>query len=246
MKEPKLVEFIKSGYPYVKDETGLPSWVLPEHGLNRVTDEVGDSGILEVSRPLGLTESVEHFLKEAPDPSNIPPQDWQDAIKRWQPSSHVSTVVTAYLEAIGPVMAKIQSIKPRIDLVMICRSLAVLLFAPFVDCGRALLEEIAGKLDGSPSDPAGLIKRYADAVYRADIATLDNIDRSIVKYSNWQEWMVALQKQALKCRHTPKLVAVTPPPSADMARVLATLMKEVYHGSSGDSPQHQGEPVVAQ
>jgi len=246
MKEPKLVEFIKSGYQYIKDDAGLPAWVLPEHGFNRVADEVGDIGILEVSQPLELDEVVEHFLKEAPDPSDIPPQDWQDAIKRWQSSSHTGSIVAAYLEAIGPVMAKIQSIKSMINPVIICRSLTVLLFAPFVKCGRALLEEIAGILDGSVSDPAGLIKRYDDAVCQADIATLDKIDQSIVKYSYWQQWIAAMQEQALKCRYTPKLVAVTPPPSDDMVSVLATLMKEEYRGSSGDSPEHTGEPVVAQ
>lgn len=246
MVERKLAELIKSGYPHVKDEAGLAPWVLPEHGFNRMVDEAGDDNILRISRPLGLTEGVERLLKIAPDPSAIPPQSWQDAVKQWQPSSQVASVVAAYLEAIGPVMSQSQSLKSRIDPTVICRSLAALLLAPFVDQGKTILEEAAVILGGSASAPDELIKSYADAVCRGDITTLDKIDRSIVKYDSWQEWATGMQEQALKCRHTPKLVAVTPLPSTDLAGVLATLMKEAHHGSSGDSSEHPDKPVVAQ
>jgi hypothetical protein len=246
VKEQKLAEFIKSGYPHVKDEGGLAPWALPEHGFNRMVDEAGDDNILRASRPLGLTEGVERLLKIAPDPSAIPPQSWQDAVKQWQPSSQVSSVVAAYLEAIGPVLSQSQSLKPRIDPMVICRSMAVLLLAPFVDQGKTILEEVSAILGGPASAPAGLIKSYAAAVCRGDITTLDKIDRTIVKYGNWQEWANGMQEQALKCRHTPKLVAVTPPPSVDIVGLLATMMKEAHHGSSGDSSEHPDKPVVAQ
>jgi hypothetical protein len=226
MKEQKLAKLIKSGYPHVKDKAGLAPWVLPEHGLNRVTDEAGDRGILEVSRSLGLTESLERLLKSAPDPSGIPPQAWQDAVTRWPPSSQISAVVAAYLETSGPVIAQSQSLKSRIDPMVICRSLAVLLFAPFADRGKELLEEMAGILGSPATAPAGLIRSYAGAVNRGDIPTLEKVNQCIVKYSDWQEYASALQEQALKCRHSPKLVAVTPAPSTDVIGLLARMIKE--------------------
>ena len=246
MKEHKLAELIKTGYPHVKDEVGLASWVLPEHGLNRIVDEVGDSGILKVSQPLGLTESVERLLKNAPDPASVPPQAWQDAVMQWQSSSQINAVVAAYLETAGPVIAQSQSIKSRIDPMVICRSLAVLLFAPFIDQGKALLGELAGVLSRPANDPGELIKSYAEAVNRGDISTLEKVNQCIVKYSAWQEYASALQEQVLRCRYTPKLVAVTPPPSADLAGVLATLIKEGQDESSGDNPEYSCKPVVAQ
>ena len=246
MKEHKLAELIKSGYPHVKNEAGLAPWVLPEHGLNRITDEVGDIGILKVSQPLGLADGLEQRLERAPDPDSVSSQSWQDAVRKWQPLSQVSVIVAAYLETVGPVMAQSQSIKSGIDPMAICRSLAVLLFAPFVDCGRALLEEIAGILDRPAIAPAELINSYAIAVRESNIKTLEKVNRCILKYSDWQEWTSALQEQVLRCRHTPKLIAVTPPPSTDLTGVLVTLIKEAHHGSSGDSTEYPDEPVIAQ
>lgn len=246
MKEQKLAELIKSGYPYVKDEAGLAPWVLPEHGLNRIVDEVGDDGILKVSRPLGLTENVERLLKSAPDPSSVPQQAWQEAVKQWQPLSQVRPVVAAFLEVAGPVMAHLQVIKSKVDPMVICRSLAVLLYAPFIDQGKALLEEVAGVLTRQTNDPAELIRSYAEAVNRGDIQTLEKVNRCIVKYSAWQEWASAMQERALSCRHTPKLIAVTPPLSAELAGILTTIMREGHDESSRDNPEYSGEPVATQ
>jgi hypothetical protein len=246
MKEQKLAELIKGGYPYVKDEAGLAPWVLPEHGLNRIVDKVGDDGILKVSRPLGLTENVESLLKSAPDPANVSQPAWQEAVKQWQPLSQVRPVVAAFLEVAVPVMAKYHEIKPKVDPMVICRSLAVLLFAPFIQQGQALLGELAGVLGRPANDPGELIKSYARAVIGGDITALEKVNQSIVKYSAWQEWASALQEQALGCRHTPKLIAVTPPLLADLTGVLAILMKEGHDESGRENPRHPGEPVTAQ
>ena len=246
MKEQKLAELIKSGYPHVKEKAGLASWVLPEHGLNRITDEVGDNGILKVSRPLGLTENMERLLKSAPDPASVPQQAWQEAVKQWQPLSQVSPVIAAFLEVAGLVTAQLHSIRNGVDPMVICRSLAVLLFAPFVEQGQALLSELAGVLGRPANDPAELIKSYAGAVIGGDITALEKVNQSIVKYSDWQEWASAMQERALSCRHTPKLIAVTPPLSAELAGVMAIFMKEGHDESSGDNPGYSGEPVAAQ
>lgn len=246
MAEQKLTRWVKTGYPYVKEGAGLVSWVLPEHGLNRTVDEVGDSGILKVSQPLGLAEGVERLLEGAPDPLDVSPQAWQDAVRKWQPLSQLRSVIAAFLEVAGPVMAQLQGIRCRIDPMVICRSLAVLLFAPFNDQGKALLGEVAGVLDRQANDHAELIVSYGEAVGRSDIPTLEKVSRCIVKYNSWREWASALQEQVLSCRRTPKLIGVTPPLSADLVGILTTLMKEGYDESSGDNPGYPGEPVIAQ
>lgn len=246
MAEQKLTRWVKTGYPYVKDGAGLVSWLLPEHGLNRTVDEVGDSGILKVSQPLGVAEGVERLMERAPDPASVSLQAWQDAVRKWQPLSQVRPVIAAFLEVASPVTAQCQGIKSMIDPMVICRSLAVLLFAPFIDQGKALLGELAGVLDRPASAPAELIRSYAGAVNRGDIPTLEKVNQCIVKYSAWQESATALQEEALRCRHTPKLIAVTPPLSAGLAGILTTLMKEGHDEYSGDNPGYPGDQVTAQ
>jgi len=246
MAEDKLTRWVKAGYPYVKEKAGLAPWVLPEHGLNRIADEVGDNGLLKVSRPLGLAEGVERLLESAPDPASVSPQAWQDAVKQWQPLSQVSSVIAAFLEVAGPVMAQCQSNKSRIDPMVICRSLAVLLFAPFIDQGRALLGELASVMDKQANDPAELIRSYAEAVCSSDIPTLEKVNQCIVEYNYWQEWASALQEQVLNCRYTSRLIGVTPPLSAGLVGLLTTLMKEGHDESRGDNPGYPGEPVIAQ
>jgi hypothetical protein len=91
-----------------------------------------------------------------------------------------------------------------------------------------------------------LIRSYAGAVNRGDIPTLEKVNQCIVKYSVWQEWASALQEQALSCRYTSKLIAVTPPLSADLIGVLAILMKEEHDEYSGDNPGYPGDQVIAQ
>jgi hypothetical protein len=245
MKTQKLAELIKSGYPYMKEEAGLAPWVLPEHGLNRIVDEAGDSGILNLAQPLGLSQGVERFLENAPDPAEVSPQAWQDAVRKWQHLPQLQPVIAAFLEVATPVMAQSARVKHVIDPAVICRNVAVLLFAPFVAQGGAILAEVAEIL-GMADSPAELVLGYGEAVGRRDVVTLDKIDRTIVKYGTWQEWAYGMQEQALKSGHTPKLVAVTPVPAAEIIGLLATMIEEGQHGSTGDSPKHPGEPVTAQ
>ncbi|HCP60072.1 MAG TPA: hypothetical protein DIT43_00620, partial [Dehalococcoidia bacterium] len=161
MTEGRLMKLVKAGYPHVKEGAGLAPWVLPEYGLNRTADEVGDSGLLEVSQPLGLAEGVEQLLGMAPEPLDVSAQDWQDAVKKWPPLSQVGAVVAAFIEASGLVMAQRQVIKAKVDPMVICRGLAILLFAPFTDKGRLLLEEMSDVLGEQADDPADLIRSYA-------------------------------------------------------------------------------------
>jgi hypothetical protein len=245
MVEEKLTKCIKAGYPHIKEGAGLEPWVLPEYGLNRIVDEVGDSGILKVSEPLGLNSGVERLLETVPDPASISPETWQRAVRKWQPLSNVAPVIAAFLGVAGVVMAQLARIKPIIDPAVICRSLAVLLLSPFIEQGKALLAEVAGIM-GRENIPAELILGYGGAVARRDVTTLEKINRCILKYKSWQAWASAIEQQVNKCRYTPKLIAVTPPPSAELVAVLAVLMKEGHDESRGDNPGNPGEPVAAQ
>jgi hypothetical protein len=241
MKERKLAGFIKGGYHHVKAEAGLAPWVLPEHGFNRIVDETGDDGILKLARSLDLAEGVERLMESAPDPAAVSPQAWQDAAKQWQYLAQLQPVIAAFLEVAAPVMAPLARVKPEV----ICRNVAVLLFAPFVAQGKAILEEVAVIL-GRANNPAELVLGYGEAVGRQDVITLEKVDRSIVKYSPWVAWASAMQEQVLKCGHTPKLVAVTPAPAAEIIGLLAILIEEAHHGSSRDNSECPGDQVITQ
>jgi len=231
MAERKLTEWVKVGYPYMKREAGLAPWAMPEHGFNRIADEVGDDGLLALARPLFLAERVVQLMERAPEPAAVPPQAWQEAMRKWQYLPQLEPVIAAFLEVSGPLLAQVVRFKPVIDPAMVCRHVSVLLFAPFIDQGRALLEEVAAIL-GRANSPAEVIRGYGEAVGQRDVTTLEKIDRSILKYSAWQEWAASMQERLRGCRCTPKLVAVTPAPAADIIGLLVTMMKEGQAESS--------------
>jgi len=52
MKEQKVGRWLKKGYPHFKEECGLPAHVLPENSFVRITEELGDESMLEMSQPL--------------------------------------------------------------------------------------------------------------------------------------------------------------------------------------------------
>ncbi|MFC1909858.1 hypothetical protein ACFLXC_01010 [Chloroflexota bacterium] len=246
MAKQKLTNWIKTGYPYIKEGAKLPAWVLPENGLNRMVDQVGDNGILETSQPLGLTDRMEKLLSKTPDPESVPSPEWQEAVTRWPHLSQIRPLIEAFWEVSGPLTAHLPAIKSRIDPMVIYRSMAVLLFAPFVEQGKVLMEELAEILCTPANNAAGLIRSYAVAVRDSNINTLEKVNLCIVKYSIWQQWASAMQKQVLDCQHTPKLIAVTPAYSDNLIGLLATMMKEGQHGYSGDNPGCSGDQVTAQ
>jgi hypothetical protein len=103
-------------------------------------------------------------------------------------------------------------------------------------------------LGGQANQPAQLIVSYAAAVVRGDIPTLEKVYQCILKYSDWQEWASVLQEEVLRCRLKPRLVAVTPPPSSDLAALLATMIKEEtgYDESGSDPAGNSGDAILAQ
>ncbi|MBI2836614.1 MAG: hypothetical protein HYX85_02850 [Chloroflexi bacterium] len=242
MREGKLSGFIKSGYPHVKENTGMPPWVLPEYGFNRVVDEVGERGILKLAGPLGLADGMEPLLATAPDPAGVSAIQWDEAVKKWKSIPEVREVVAAFLEIRRSVNASLEHLQPAIDPAVICRCLSVLLLASFVRQGEPLLAEMAEIL-GQARSPAEIIRRYGEAVQRQDIAALDRVNQCISRYGNWAKCAAAMRETALGCRYGPKLVAVTPPASASLIGVLASMVKEANDGPSRDSSEDSSEPL---
>ncbi len=244
MAEQKLTGLIKTVYPYLKDESGIPPWLFPERSVNQTTDAVGDKGFLKVGQPLGMVARVD----SAPDPASVSPQEWQNAIKQWRPLSQFGPIMTAFVEVAEAVMAQFEKVRPAIDPMVVCRSLAVLLQAPLIDKGKPLIAELVGVLGGQADHPAELILSYASAVAAGDIPTLEKVNQCVLKYSDWEEWASVVQEEVLRCRSKPRLIAVTPPLSSDLTGILATMVKEEKdHDESGSDPAgDSGKPVVAQ
>jgi len=145
--------------------------------------------------------------------------------------------MTAFVEVIDAVMAQFERLQPAIDPMIICRSMAVLLYAPLVDRGKMVTEELAPVLGGQANQPVQLILSYAAAVVRGDIPTLERVYQCILKYSGWREWLSVLQEEVLRCRLEPRLVAVTPPPATDLTGLLATMMREdMAYDEFGNDP----------
>lgn len=242
-----LTKWVKKVYPYLKEGCGLPSWVLPEHSLNRSLYEIGDTGLLNVGKPLSGTDSVKWLFETEPDPASVSPTEWWDAIKQHQSFNNLSPVVTAFIEVADVVIAQFPRLRSRIDPMIICRTLAVLLYAPLVEQGKAVLAEIASVLSEHADQPAQLILSCAEAVVRSDISTLERVNQCIMRYPEWQEWTSALQDEVLKCRYKPKLIAVTPPLSSELTGILATMIKEGadYDKSGRDNQGSPSNPVSA-
>jgi hypothetical protein len=243
MARETITGLLKTVYPHLKDESGIPSWLFPERSLNQAIDAVGDRGLLRVGQLLGIADDV---LENAPDPAGMTPQEWHNGIRKWQPLSQLGAMMMAFIEVAEPIMAQFAKVQPAIDPMVICRSLAVLLYAPLVPRGKVISEELAYVLGSKANQPARLVVSYAEAVVRGDIATLEKVNQCIVKYVDWQEWALVLQEEVLRCQLKPRLVAVTPPLSTDLVSTLATMLKERYDGPTGDHSEHSSEPILAQ
>ena len=245
MAEQMLTRLIKAVYPYLKAESGIPLWLFPERSLNQALDAVGEKGLLRVGQPLGVADAV---LKSAPDPATISPQEWHNAVRQWRPLPQFGPMMTAFVEVVEAVIAQFEKVRPAIDPMVICRSLAVLIYAPLVDRGKMVSQELAAVLGGQADQPARLIVSYAAAVVNGDIPTLEKVYQCILKYSDWQEWASVLPEEVLRCGLKPRLIAVTPPLSSDLVSTLATMIKEEmgYDESGSDSAGNSGDPVFAQ
>lgn len=240
------MKWLKTGYPPFKEESRLPVWILPEHSFDKVADELGDYRILEMSRPLRFADSIEDLFEKTPDPETLPVEAWRSTAMCWLPLLQVRPMVEALLEAMTMIVRHFQSSEPKVEPMTVCRSMAVLGFAPFVPQGESLLAELASILHGDGNQPAGLIRRYAQAVLHGDTLTISRVDNCIARHSQWAEWAALFIEggQSLSC--TPKLVAVTPPVSTELVHVLAEMVEETGDDESGrDYPQYPASDIRA-
>lgn len=230
MTEQRLIRWLEAGYPYLKAGSQLPAWLLPERSLNSAADKLGDQAILEMSQSLDLAKGT--GSGQVPDPATFSPEDWQKAVEHWPPLPQVRPIVEALLGAADRIVAYFCTGEPGTDRMMVCRSMAVLAFAPFITEGKPVIEELACILDGNASQPAELITRYAEVVLSGDGLTVEEINQCIVRYSSWAEWAATVQELTLKCQYTPRLIAVTPPLSPELVGALVSMIKEGHHDES--------------
>jgi len=235
MKKETLTELLKRGYDPFKTAGGLPEWVLPVRGFSEVVDEVGDDGILELSRPLEMDPIMKRQNEKLPPPDTVPLEDFQKAAQGWPLISQVKPVVEACFDA-RVVMTgfKEDEVKAKAD---VLRSVCVLAIAPFSPAGKALLGELAPILGGDKEQPAYLIARYVSAVIQNNLDTIRQVSDGIKGNIQWQQWLILFARKVMSLKSEPKLIAVTPPVSDDIVWLLARMMKEGWQdGSSGDHP----------
>ena len=240
-KQVATTDWVKAGYPYLKAGSGLPSWLLPEGSLNTVADNVGPDGLEELARALQLA-----MLDRVPDTATASPEDWGAAVSSWPPLKHVRGVVEAFLEVAQKVKAQLPGLSDRIDTTVLGRYMAVILFCPFVEPGHKLWNDLAELLGCDKDNPAQLVVSYTGAIERGDVTMLERVCQCVGGYAAWDEWSKALEKQILGCQSTPRLIAVTPPLSAELMSVLASMMKEGSDETRGDPTKHTGSQFSAQ
>ncbi len=221
-----LVTWLKAGYPHLKEQSGVPVWILPEHRFGRVADEFGDSGILSITSPLGVNNKIEGLLEKAPELETSSVDAWREAIRAWPPLVHVKDMVETCLETTGGIMRLANCGRLYADPLMVCRGVVTLSFAPFLREGTPLLVDIAPVLNGDVNRPADLLRQYGRTLALGDIMTAKQVDSCIARHSRWAEVAAASAKQASDCSYIPKPIGVTPPLSPEMATVLTSMLKE--------------------
>ena len=227
MKEQKVGRWLKKGYPRFKEECGLPTHVLPEHSFVRLTDELGDEKMMELSQSMMAPEGIRVAIDKEPDPDIVATEDWQAAVTVWPACPGVKPVVESCLDATGRIISRFQSGQLKISVETVCRTIAVLGFAPFLYTGREIMEDIAAILGGTADDPPDMVRRYADTVTSGDVETVSHIDDCIAKRGQWAAWAELLLQQVRDFSYTPKPMGITPPLSKELAHALATMMKEM-------------------
>jgi len=233
-----LAKLIKTGYPYMKEGSGLPSWLLPESSLTGTVEALGDDGILKISRSLSLDKG----LGNPSYPSlSLSPEEWQDAVNNWPNLPKVKPFISAFMEAVSKMTSHLENGIPGVPPMKIYRSLAVIGFAPFIPEGKPIIEELSKILDRQACMPAELLTRYTEAVVNDDITTIEKVNECIVKYDSWARWADRLQKLVGTLTYKPRLIAVTPPLTDDLVSVLASVVKERQKDGPGrDYPKYSG------
>ena len=230
MKTETLTEWVKRGCDPLKDAGGLPEWVLPARSFSEIVDEVGDAGILELSRPVEMDPIMKKRNGKLPPPDTVALEDFQKAARSWDLISRVKPVIEACLDARVMLDSfKEDEVEAKAD---VLRSVCVLAIAPFSPVGKSLLGELAPILGGDKEQPADLIARYVSAVIQNDLEVMKKVSDGIKGNIQWQKWSALFARQATSLKSDPKLIAVTPPVSADIVWVIVQMMKEAVESES--------------
>ena len=129
MKQNLLAPYIKTGFPYFREITKLPEWLVP--GAAEVVRQLGDESLLELIEPLGLTEEIQSCLAQAPKADKLPVGEWCEAIGRWSAMHQVVPVTMALLRAREKIEAMQQRGIGGVSSVSVVRSLVTIAFAIF-------------------------------------------------------------------------------------------------------------------
>lgn len=230
MKTEPLTEWVKRGCDPFKEAGGLPEWVLPARSFSEVVDEVGDAGILELSRPVKMDPIMKRRNGKLTPPDTVALEDFQKAARSWDLISRVKSVIEACFDARVMLDSfKEDEVEAKAD---VLRSVCVLAIAPFSPAGKSLLGELAPILGGDKEQPGELLRRYVSAVIQNDLEAIKKVSDCIKGNIQWQQWSTLFARKAISLKSEPKLIAVTPPVSADIVWVIAQMMKEAVENES--------------
>ncbi len=225
MKQNLLAPYIKTGFPYFREISKLPEWLVP--GAAEVVSQLGDESLLELVEPLGLTGEIQSCLAQAPKADKLPVGEWREAIERWYAVHQVVPVTMALLRA----REKIEAMQRRgiggVNSVSKVRSLVTIAFAIFIPNGGKILDRLAVVLGGNPTEPAELLNRYVTALVSDDKDTLSRVEECIQRDQMWTTWFARFSNCAMAFPYLPRVIGVSPVPSSALIQLLATMIKEV-------------------
>jgi hypothetical protein len=225
MKQNLLAPYIQTGFPYFREISKLPEWLVP--GAAEVVSQLGDESLLELIAPLDLTGEIQSCLAKPTGANKLPVEEWREAIERWYAVCQVVPVTMALLRA----REKVEAMERRgvfgINSTSVVRSLATIAFAIFIPNGGKILGRLAVVLDGNPTEPAELLNRYVTALVNDDKDILSRIEECIQRDPMWTTWFVRFSDCALAFPYLPRVIGVSPVPSNALIPLLATMFKEV-------------------
>jgi hypothetical protein len=225
MRQNLLAPYIKTGFPYFREISKLPEWLVP--GAAEVVSRLGDESLLELIEPLGLTGDPQSCLAQSAEVGKLPVGEWREAIERWYAVYQVMPVTMALLRA----REKIEAMERRgiigINSTSVVRSLVTIAFAIFIPNGGKILDRLAVVLGSNPTEPAELLNRYVTALVNDDKDTLSRVEECIQRDQVWTTWFARFSDCAMAFPYLPRVIGVSPVPSSDLTPLLATMIKEV-------------------
>ena len=200
MKQNLLAPYIKTGFPYFREITKLPEWLVP--GAAEVVRQLGDESLLELVEPLGLTGEIQSCLAQAAKADKLPVGEWREAIGRWYAVHQVVPVTMALLRAREKIEAMQQRGIGGVNAVSVVRSLVTIAYATFIPNGGKILDRLAVVLGGNPTEPAELLNRYVTALVNDDKDTLSRVEECIQGDQMWTTWFARFSNCVMAVSYT--------------------------------------------